>query len=202
MKPRIAALALAGLAVVAPTAVASASPAPLPIQTISSDGTGCQQGSVGRSIANDRTSFTLIFDQFVASTGPAVAAAEGTKQCQLDIVLSLPHGWRVKSVNLDRRGYVQLPNGLSASARLGTKVSGRKFRPDAPVTFAGPVAKDYVARTTLRATRGLGRCNGATQTLSVLTSVQIDPAPSTLQGQITTDSVDGKVAIARCGKKD
>jgi hypothetical protein len=200
MKPRFATLALAAMAVIAPAAAASADTTPLPIQSISSSGSGCPQGSVGQSISGDRTTFTMIFDQFVASTGPGVAASEGAKDCRLDIVLSLPHRWHVTGVSLQRRGYVQLADGSTATAKLGTKVRGRKFRPTTPVTFDGPVGKDYVASTSLKATRGLGRCNGATQTLSVLTSVQVDPAPSTVQGQITTDSLDGKVTIGRCGK--
>jgi hypothetical protein len=95
MKLRLAAPALACLAVVAPAAVASADATPLPIQSITFSGTGCPQGSVGQSLSNDRTSFTLIFDHYVASTGPATAASEATKDCRFDIVLSLPHRWRV-----------------------------------------------------------------------------------------------------------
>ena len=41
------------------------------IGSIAYDGTGCPQGSIGLSIANDRQALTMIFDSFVASTGPS-----------------------------------------------------------------------------------------------------------------------------------
>jgi hypothetical protein len=49
-------------------------------------------------------------------------------------------------------------------------------------------------RATPDAVRGLARCSGASQTLSVLTSVGLAGGA----GQLTTDSIDGRITIAPC----
>jgi len=66
---------IAGLA--APATVEAQGPDPNNpyIQSISYGGSGCPQGTIGHSFANDRLSFTLIFDQFIAYQGPNVPAA-------------------------------------------------------------------------------------------------------------------------------
>jgi hypothetical protein len=194
LRAAIASGALAGALAASPTAAANT---PLPIQNIAYSGNGCPQGSVGQSISSDRISFTLIFDSYVASSGPSVPATENSKACRVDILLSLPHGWHFTGATFVRRGYVQLPTGVTGRAELASTVNGHARRADAAVSFVGPVAQDYLATTSLKATRGLGRCNGATQTLSLLGSLRLGGSTG-MQAQITNDSIDGKVTIAAC----
>lgn len=88
------------------------------VQSITYDGSGCPQGSVGSSFANDRQSFTLIFDQFVASMGPGVTRDEARKHCELDVELKSPDGWKWAVVETTARGYVQLPADVGAESQL------------------------------------------------------------------------------------
>jgi hypothetical protein len=105
-------LVLAALAVLIPAAVASAQ-APNPnevyVDSISYGGSGCPQGSVGSSFANDRKSFTLIFDSFVASQGPGVPITQNRKNCMVNLNLHVPGGWQFSIASVDYRGYVNLP---------------------------------------------------------------------------------------------
>src|SRR4051812_38006942 len=68
-------------------------------------GTGCPQGSVGSVISQDRTTMTLIFDQYVASIGPGIPVTENRKNCQLNIDLIYPGGFQYSIFSADYRGY-------------------------------------------------------------------------------------------------
>ena len=79
MKPRFAALALcASLTGDLPAAVASQTrPRPCRSRQSATQAPDARRVRSASSIANDRASLTLIFDSYVASTGPGVAASEG-----------------------------------------------------------------------------------------------------------------------------
>lgn len=188
------------------------------LQSISYSGTGCPQGTVGQSISNARDVFTLIFDSFVASSGPGVPVTESLKACQVNLTLHIPAGMSMWVQTSTAHGYVQLPAGVTANqkstvllsnpagksndgaddAEDGSGVSRRTLQTD----FKGPVAKDYTLADghtyTVQAA-----CNtpSTTRTLTLQYSVQTNGA--TQQSQITTDSVDGKINVLQervCGK--
>ncbi len=164
-------------------ALLAAGPNPLQryIQSISYRGTGTPQGTIAQSISNDRQVFTLIFDQFVASSGPGVPNSESKKDTFLQIDLA---GANIKTTfTADVRGYVQLPAGMTAeivTTLNGAPVSGG----EGPTRFVGPVAKDYLLRDVV-----VG--SSKNQQFGVKLFLQ-----GSGQGQITADSIDGKFAPA------
>src|SRR5690606_5732798 len=114
----ILALAFAALAFAAPADrvildddQSQPNPREVYVHSISYGGSGCPQGSVGSSFSNDRKSFTLIFDSFVAYSGAGVPITEARKNCQLNINLRLPNGFSYSVASFDYRGYVSLPRG-------------------------------------------------------------------------------------------
>ncbi len=81
------------------------------IESIAYNGMGCPQGSVGQSFANDRQSLTLIFDQFVASTGVGVPEDEEVKECRIDLTMQTPDSVQI---TMQTRGYTMLADGMSS----------------------------------------------------------------------------------------
>ncbi|KAI8892107.1 hypothetical protein BC833DRAFT_626155, partial [Globomyces pollinis-pini] len=71
-------LALASLASAAVVPVDGAAPdqSQVFVQGITYGGTGCPQNTVSIAMAEDRKTFTLIFDQFVASSGAGTTALD------------------------------------------------------------------------------------------------------------------------------
>ncbi|HYD49944.1 MAG TPA: DUF4360 domain-containing protein [Terriglobales bacterium] len=162
------------------------------IQSINYGGTGCPSGSVGTSFSNDRSSFTLIFDQFVASSGPSVPLTESRKICLLFINLRIPQGWSYSVSTLDFRGYVSLPKGVTAEQKSTYYFEGEPRPGSASSRFSGPVAKDYLTRDQL----GLNTlqwfgCGGA-RPLIVSAQVELFKTDGRT-AQITVDSTDGKL---------
>ena len=192
-------IALALAVLVGPGYVATPAPAyaavPNPnevyLESISYGGTGCPQGSVGTSFSDDRTVFTLIFDQFVASAGPGVPATESRKACQLFIRLHVPPGFTYAVHTFNYRGYVQLPDGATAEQQ-----STYYFFPsDGPqrsagTWFRGPVARDYLVTDVLANAAWWPFCGGSSP-LVVDSQVRLN-VPDSQPGQLTVSSLDGK----------
>jgi hypothetical protein len=176
------------------------------IESISYGGTGCPQGSVGSSMANDRLSFTLIFDSFVASTGVNTPATEARKNCQLNVNVHVPNGSGQYCAAVGYRGYVQLPAGVTATQ--GAEYNGIAPEqgyelPDGQVItigdehsdFTGPVAKDYLSRDEVNL--AWDGAEAAVNPLTVAAFVRINQIGSS--AQITTDSIDGRISFGACG---
>jgi len=162
------------------------------VESISYGGTGCPQGTVGQSISDDRTVFTLIFDSFVASIGPGVPVTENRKNCQINVNLHIPQGWSYTIADVTYRGYVQLAAGHTATQSSLYYFSGSTQQARASTNFSGPAAKDYTIgdRLDLNALVWC-ECN-AVVPVNINSQVRI-VGDASKQGQITTDSIDGKV---------
>lgn len=219
MKIRIAHLAPAILLTARLFMLQAAGPDPSKpfVETITYGGSGCPQGTVGQSISDDRTVFTLIFDSFVASSGPGIPSTETKKNCQINVSLRLPRGFSAWVETTTRRGYAQLSAGLSADLKAtynlskpASKGEGEENGDESGVSerssetrIKGPVAKDYAVADghDYAATNG---CDGAplqNRTLRVNLTESLTGAAN-LPGQITTDSIDGKIVTTKvksCG---
>jgi hypothetical protein len=163
------------------------------IQSVTYGGTGCPQGSVGNSIASDRSSLTLIFDRFVASVGPGVPITEARKNCQINLNLHIPQGWAFSIATFDYRGYVQLAAGQRATQKAIYYFQGETTQASAEANFAGPVARDYLVRDTIPLNTVVWSDCGVVRPVNINAQVRIDNTNPQASGQITTDSIDGKV---------
>jgi hypothetical protein len=174
------------------TATAQApDPSQVYVQSIAYGGSGCPAGSVAQSFAADRQSFTLIFDQFIASQGTGVPVTNNRKNCQISLNLHLPVGIQVSVGTVDYRGYVQLPAGVTATQGAIYSFVGHPGQNNSSTSFTGPVAKDYVIRDQLQITSKVWSPCGTVAPLNI--NAQVRVSGGTSPAQITTDSVDGKV---------
>ena len=164
------------------------------LQSLTYDGTGCPQGTVGQSVSADRQTFTLIFDSYIASTGTGVSHKDAKKDCDLTLNIEVGPGYRLDYVQLDRRGYVQLTSEQTAVAVVDDP-SGPKDK----VVATGPTARDYLERSEAAPKKHQkgNNCESGVFALKVKTSERIN-GDRNLSGQITTDSFDGKVFAVAC----
>ncbi|KAH6838533.1 hypothetical protein B0I37DRAFT_358288 [Chaetomium sp. MPI-CAGE-AT-0009] len=80
-------------------------------------GNGCPSGSVGSMLSTDLTTLTLIYDSFIAESGPGIKANEYRKTCQANFSV----------LKADYRGRATLPKDISSNK-----------------DFKGPVDEDYL----------------------------------------------------------
>jgi hypothetical protein len=166
-------------------------PTEVTVDSITYEGTGCPQGSVGQSLSSDRTAFTLSFDQFIARKGPAVSPTENTKTCQLNLNLKIPQGWQYSIGTIDYRGNVHLPKKMKATQQSTYYFDGDGDLSSADTTYVGPVDKAYLIRDTLPFSTVVWSSCDVVRPLTVTT--QLSLKGGTEPGEITNASVDGKV---------
>jgi hypothetical protein len=161
------------------------------IESIAYGGTGSPQGTVGQSISDDRLSATMIFDQFVASTGPGVPITESRKNSQINLNLHLPTGTSQFAVEVDLRGFVQLPLGETGQVTRITYLPSQlqSIRND---EFSGPVATDYLAHDSDTFTHVSTLPTGSVIPLNLNAQARLFGSLQ-LQGEVTVDSIDFKV---------
>lgn len=190
--PRIVVLAIAvTLCVLSATPLRAQTPDPnsVYVTSISHVGSGCPQGSVGMSFASDRKSFTLIFDSFVAATGPAVPSTAAKRDCELTLLLNVPPTFQGGEIRFDYRGYSSLGVGVAASHKR--KYSSSKT--SATTAVVGNVSRDYLYSDPVAFTK-VKSCDG---TPCLVAKVKIDVKKNdSVNGQLTVDSIEGGVTVS------
>ncbi|KUJ16984.1 uncharacterized protein LY89DRAFT_646060 [Mollisia scopiformis] len=167
-------------------------PSQVTINSISYGGTGCPQGSVGSFISTDRTTFTIIFDTFVASLGTGVAVTENRKNCQLNVNLQYPSGFQYSVLGTTFRGYADLTAGVNGVQSATYYFSGSSTQASSSTTFKGPTSGDYEVSDSIPFASTIWSPCGAALPLNINSQVRLT-GPSSGSGLLTEDSVDGKV---------
>ncbi|KAJ3081142.1 hypothetical protein HK102_002550 [Quaeritorhiza haematococci] len=157
-------------------------------------GSGCPQGSVGLNFNEDRTAFTVLFDQYVASTGPTVPFAQSRRNCQLSMTVNVPQGYSYSIGTIDTRGFYQLDNGVNAEQKSILYFQGDLQQSTATTRWQGPATGDYSVRDTFDLAGTVWSPCGASSVLNLNTQLRLDNSANRQgSGQMTTDSVDSKV---------
>lgn len=165
------------------------------IESITYGGTGCPQGTVSKTISEDRTVFTLIFDAYVASYGPSVPVTENRKSCQLNVNLKVPMGWSYSVGTVDYRGYAQLPSGSKANLTAPVSLISQGKATVFSKSITGPVNGDSDLRLDVAAdTIQWSSCTTpAPLTINTDIAIVSDGAGT---GKLTNSTTDGKVKFS------
>lgn len=205
--PADPALAVTIAAPAATTSAAVPDPSEVYINSITYGGTGCPQGSVGSFISDDRQTFTLIFDSFVASIGPGVAVTNNRLNCQLNIDLEYPAGFQYSVLGTEFRGYAGLDAGVTGVQQATYYFSGSSTQVSTSTTFTGPTSGDYEISDSIPFTSTIFSPCGAALPLNINSQVRLTSSVTTATGILTDDSIDGKITFVvgvqwqQCKKK-
>ncbi|KAI8901552.1 hypothetical protein BC833DRAFT_617477 [Globomyces pollinis-pini] len=185
-------LGLPVLSSVLPIQASGPNPNQVYVAGISYGGTGCPANTVSISMAQDQQSFTLIFDQFVATSGAGTTAKEHRKNCQVNIDMRYPQGYSYSVTTVDYRGFVGIPAGLNAIQRTNYYFAGQTEQIDSKSIFTGPFNQNYLIRDTIDVSQKVWSPCGSVVRGNVNAEVRLQ-GDVTKTGQITVDSIDGKV---------
>ncbi|KAI8907888.1 hypothetical protein EDD86DRAFT_21917 [Gorgonomyces haynaldii] len=156
-------------------------------------GTGCTDGTVSAIFADDRLSFTLIFDNFIASSGPGVAQTEYRKDCVLQLRLKYDTKLQYAVTSIDYRGYANLPQGMKGRLVSRYNFPNADTKMETIQPFVGPYDNDYLFSTGIAAeNRTYSDCKKNVHGRIVTTiALNGDMTKSALLG---VDSQDGKLS--------
>jgi hypothetical protein len=156
-------------------------------------GSGCPKDTMSVTWAPDNLSFSVIFDQFVASVGPAEKKSFDRKSCNVIIPMTLPKGLSLVVEKVDFRGFILLPaKGAAEFLSLHNflpSFGDRFFRKPASIrqVFKGELADDYVLSSDKDVQSS--PCGGLVF-LNIRNQLTLR-APKGEDGQMTLDSYDG-----------
>jgi hypothetical protein len=181
------------------------------VHTVTFGGSGCPQGAVASSFSNDRRMFTLIFDRYVANSGPGVPATDARKNCQIRINVSHADVTGPFCVALSSRGFVQLPADVTAESGAvhhfpSPDPTGqdpqeiRNIVGEGAESFTGPIAKDYLREDSLDLLWSAGYPESPLA-VRAATELRLEGLLDQ-RAQITLDSIDGTLKPGRCVEED
>ncbi|RKO90689.1 hypothetical protein BDK51DRAFT_25448 [Blyttiomyces helicus] len=192
----LAAIALLGVSAAAiPVENGGPNPADVFVESISYGGTGCPQGTVSQNFNDDRTGWTLIFDEFVANAGPGQPIFADRQNCQLSINVHLPAGWQYSVSTVDYRGFIQLDPNVIASQQSTYFFQGVLDSVSAKSQWVGPQdGYNYAVQDSFTTTSTVLSPCGGSAVVGIDTQIFVDNSRNHQgQGQMTTDSIDSKV---------
>lgn len=94
------------------------------IKGVAYAGSGCQSGTVASQLSTDKTTLTLIYDDFIAQSGKNIPPKDYRKNCQLNVKLRYPQGWQFSVFKADYRGHATLPHGATGTCKATYYFSG------------------------------------------------------------------------------
>jgi hypothetical protein len=83
------------------------------IQNVIYNGSGCPAGTAQVTIADDKQSFSIVFNQFVALAGPGITLPQSRRNCIVNITAKVTDGFTWGVGEADFRGSTQIAAGTT-----------------------------------------------------------------------------------------
>ncbi len=115
------------------------------------NGTGCPNGSASVALSPDHSSLSILFGQFMVQAGGQSGRTLDRKNCDIAVPVHVPNGLSVSVINIDYRGFNNLPVGAMSKFNAEYFFAGTRG-PAYSKAFQGPLADNYVLRNNLVAT--------------------------------------------------
>ncbi|MBF0312611.1 MAG: DUF4360 domain-containing protein [Oligoflexia bacterium] len=157
-------------------------------------GTGCPAGSADITLSPDRTSLSILFDQYVAAAGGITGASFDRKTCNIAIPVRVPQGYSISIFKIDYRGYVNVPFGGEARFNVEYFFAGRRG-PTQMKTFSGPTDRDYLLTSNIAASAVVWSGCGETVNLRVNSAMLAKSNSRYDDAMATVDTLDLKAGI-------
>ena len=172
-------------------------PASLTIDSIQSRGSGCPAGSVGKTLASDHKSFTLIFDRYEVENNGAPTSGRWhkvSKSCSIDLTLGVPSGWSLALVSSQFRGFASLDENVRGHLSASYTHNRGPSTSMGTVKLKGDFDDDYkLVHDSYLSQLNWSSCSRSKK-LSFSTRLGVYSRDRSSTGLMTVDSFDGQVS--------
>lgn len=156
-------------------------------------GTGCPDGSASVTLSPDAKSLSILFDEYYVEAGGSTNKSFERKSCNIAIPVHVPQGLSVSVLNIDYRGYNNIPSGAKTTFAVEYFFAGAKG-PTFNKSFNGPLDKDYLIKNKLKASALVWSKCGADVNLRTNSSIRVQTKQNK-EALATVDSQDVSAAI-------
>ncbi|RZU50791.1 uncharacterized protein DUF4360 [Krasilnikovia cinnamomea] len=166
------------------------------IDVVTVNGTGCPAGTAAIAVSPDNTAFTVTYSAYTAQVGVGAAPTDWRKNCQLNIVVHVPHGFTYAISKVDYRGFASLAAGASAIERANYYFQGQSQTAYISHPFYGPLGDDWQTTDEVAVAALVWAPCGALRNLNINTELRAIAGTSDTTRTtsfITMDSTDGAI---------
>ena len=156
-------------------------------------GTGCPDGSASVTLSPDAKSLSIIFDEYYVEAGGETNKSFDRKSCNIAIPVHVPQGLSISILNIDYRGYNNIPTGAKTTFAVEYFFAGQKG-PTFNKSFNGALDADYLINNKLQASALVWSACGADVNLRTNSSIRVQTKQNK-EALATVDSQDVSAAI-------
>jgi hypothetical protein len=163
------------------------------IDLVAMAGSGCRPGTADVAVSPDNKAFTAIYSEYLAQAGPGIPAAEGRKNCQLNVLVHVPQGFTFAIAKVDYRGYGSLAAGSTAVQRANYYFQGMTQSTFVNHPLAAPLDDNWIASDEVPVAAMVWHPCGELRNLNINTELRVTKGPSSNTSFVTMDSTDGSI---------
>jgi hypothetical protein len=192
----VASIALSPGASAATTGGIVAPPDKIVIEIATVNGSGCPLGTAAVAVAPDNTAFTVTYSDYLAQVGVGAEPTDFRKNCQLNLVVHVPHGFTYAVASADYRGYAHLAPGASAVQRASYYFQGSPDTATRTHPYKGPYDNNWQATDSTDWGQLVWAPCGVKRNFNINTELRVNAGTSDTSKTnsfIAMDSTDGDI---------
>ncbi len=147
-------------------------------------------------MSSDNTAFTVTYSDYLAQVGPGAAPIEFRKNCQLNLVVHVPHGFTYAIAQADYRGFAHLAKGARGFQQAGYYIQGTSPTSRIGHNFSGPYSDNWQTTDRKEVHELVFAPCGEERSVNINTELRVYEGSSNADKNtsfMTMDSTDGSV---------
>ncbi|MFD5101918.1 DUF4360 domain-containing protein [Streptomyces albidochromogenes] len=173
-----------------------APPDKIVIEIATVNGSGCRQGTAAIAVSPDNTAFTVTYSDYLAQVGLGAKPTDFRKNCQLNLIVHVPHGFTYAVASADYRGYARLQPGATAVQKASYYFQGSPDTASRSHPYAGPYDNNWQATDETDWGQLVWAPCGVKRNFNINTELRVNAGtsdPTRTNSFIAMDSTDGDI---------
>ncbi|GAB4000650.1 DUF4360 domain-containing protein [Glycomyces albus] len=158
------------------------------------NGSGCPAGTAAVAVSEDNTSFTVTYSEYLAQAGGGSSPIDFRKNCQLNLIVHVPHGFTFAIAKTDYRGFAHLEPGASGMQRASYYFTGQSQTDSSTHLLQAPYSDNWQFTDVVEAPQLVYRPCGEERNFNINTEIRVGAGTDRdLLSFMAMDSVDGDI---------
>ncbi|PSJ26894.1 DUF4360 domain-containing protein [Streptosporangium nondiastaticum] len=166
------------------------------IEVATVNGSGCPQGTAAVAVSLDNTAFTVTYSQYLAQVGRGTKPTDFRKNCQLNLIVHVPHGFTYAIASADYRGYAHLEPGATGEQQASYYFQGQSQTAVKTHQFKGALDDSWQSTDTNEIAQYVWAPCGEQRNFNINTELTVGAGtsdPSKTTSFMAMDSTDGAI---------
>jgi len=166
------------------------------IDVVTANGSGCPPGTTAVDVTSGNDAFVVTYGAYHAQVGVGAGPTDFRKNCQLNVVVRMPEGYRYAINGVEHRGRVSLAAGASGVQRSNYYYAGVPANASREHRFTGPFDEQWQTVDEFDPASLIFSPCGAVRNLNINTELRVIAGTSdrtTTNSSMTMDSTTSSI---------